>query len=119
MNKFKADCGFDPTDVLRVEDITVELLNNQDGLDLMGHRNLHVSLAEENGDVTILDIEHMIQGVKYTIVAANGASTKNQIIFPSNTTLYNGTITAAEGMTVVYEFFTDGYNIYCDRKIYS
>lgn len=22
-------------------------------------------------------------------------------------------------MTIVYEFFTDGYSIYCDRKIYK
>lgn len=62
----------------------------------------------------------MLQGVDYTIVVANGASTQNQFIFPVNTTLYSGdTITPANGMTIVYEFFTDGYNIYCNSQIYK
>ena len=118
-NIVRADCGFDPTDVERFEEITVELLNDPSGLDLTGHRNMHVSLASESSDVTIQDLENMKQGVDYTIVAANGASTKNQLIFPDNT-LYSGEeITAVNAMTVVYEFFTDGYNIYCDRKIYK
>lgn len=118
-NIIRADCGFDPTDVERFEEITVELLNDPSGLDLQGHRNMHVSLAAESSNVTIGEIENMKQGVDYTIVAANGASTKNQLVFPENT-LYSGEdITAVNGMTVVYEFFTDGYNIYCDRRIYK
>lgn len=80
---------------------------------------MHVSLAAESSDVEIQDLECMVPGVDYTLVAANGAGTQNQIIFPSNTTLYSREITPANGMTIVYEFFTDGYNIYCDRRIYS
>ena len=118
MNVLKADCGFNPADIERFEDVTVEFLNNPEGLDLNGHRNMHVSLASESADVTIGDFEHMLQGVKYTIVAANGASTKNQLIFPDNT-LYSGTVTAANAMTVVYDFFTDGYSIYCNRSVYA
>lgn len=117
-NIIRADCGFDPTDIEKFEDVTVELLNNPEGLDLLGHRNLHVSLAAESANITIASIENMKQGVNYTIVAANGASTKNQIVFPENT-LYSGTVTAANGMTVVYELFTDGYNIYCNRQVYA
>lgn len=119
-NVVKADCGFDPADIEKFEEVTVELLNDPTGLDLRGHRNMHVSLASEPSDVSIDDMEHMLQGVDYTIVAANGAKTKNQLIFPANSTLYSGdTITPADGMTIVYEFFTDGYNIYCDRRIYK
>lgn len=88
--------------------------------DLTGHRNMHVNLAAEKSDVTIEDFECMLQGVDYTIVAANGANTQNQLIFPAKTTLYSGdTIKVADGMTIVYEFFTDGYNIYCNRQIYK
>lgn len=120
MNVIKADCGFDPSDIERFEEVTVELLNDPTGLDLNGHRNMHVSLASENSDVSIEDFEHMRQGVDYTIVAANGAGTKNQLIFPANSTLYSGEdIEAVNGMTIVYEFFTDGYNIYCDRRVYK
>lgn len=120
MNIIKADCGFDPADIKKFEEVTIELLNNPDGLDLKGHRNMHISLASESGDVTIKDIEHMRQGVDYTIVVANGANTKNQLIFPANSTLYSGEeITPVNGMTIVYEFFTDGYNIYCNRQIYK
>lgn len=119
-NVIKADCGFDPAAVEKFEEVTVELLNDPSGLDLTGHRNMHVSLASEKSDVSIEDFECMMQGVDYTIVAANGASTKNQLIFPANSTLYSGDeITPTNGMTIVYEFFTDGYNIYCDRKIYK
>lgn len=116
----KADCGFNPAIVERFEEITVELLNDPTGLDLTGHRNMHVSLAAENSDVSIEDFECMLQGVDYTIVAANGATTKNQLIFPANSTLYSGEdIEPVNGMTIVYEFFTDGYNIYCDRRVYK
>lgn len=119
-NIMRVDCGFDPTEAERFEEVTVELLNDPTDLDLTGHRNMHVSLAAEKSDVTIEDFECMLQGVDYTIVAANGANTKNQLIFPANTTLYSGDkITPANGMTIVYEFFTDGYNIYCDRRIYK
>lgn len=119
-NIIRADCGFDPTEVEKFEEVTVELLNDPSGLDLTGHRNMHVSLASETSDVSIEDFEHMKQGVDYTIVAANGAGTKNQLIFPSKSTLYYGDkITPANGMTIVYEFFTDGYNIYCNRQIYK
>lgn len=88
MNIIAADCGFDPALIERFEDITVEFIRNDNGVD-------------------------------YTIVCSNGASTKNQLIFPSASTLYSGDITPVNNMTVVYKFFTDGYSIYCDRKIYK
>ena len=118
-NIIRADCGFDPADIEKFEEVTVELLNDPEALDLTGHKNMHVSLAAESADVTIVALENMKQGVDYTIIAANGASTKNQLVFPNNT-LYSGDdITAANGMTIVYEFFTDGYNIYCHRSVYK
>ncbi len=80
---------------------------------------MHISLASESSNVTIVAFEHMKQGTDYTIVVANGATTKNQLIFPDNT-LYSGEeITSVNNMTIVYEFFTDGYSIYCDRRIYK
>lgn len=119
MNIIAADCGFDPALIERFEDITVEFIRSDNGVDLTGYRNMHISFAAESGDVTINDFECMIPGVDYTIVCSNGASTKNQLIFPSGTTLYSGDITPVNNMTIVYEFFTDGYSIYCDRKIYK
>lgn len=71
-NVMRADCGFDPTEVERFEEVTVELLNDPTGLDLTGHRNMHVNLAAEKSDVTIEDFECMLQGVD---VAANGVNT--------------------------------------------
>ena len=46
-NIVRADCGFDPADAETFEEVTVELLNDPSGLDLNGHRNMHVSLAAE------------------------------------------------------------------------
>lgn len=118
-NIVRADCGFDPADAETFEEVTVELLNDPSGLDLNGHRNMHVSLAAETSDVTIAELENMRQGVDYTIVVTNGATTKNQLIFPDKT-LYSGDkIVPANNMTIVYEFFTDGYSIYCDSRIYK
>lgn len=78
MNIIAADCGFDPALIERFEDITVEFIRNDNGVDLTGHRNMHISLAAESGDVTINDFECMIPGVDYTIVCSNDASTKFQ-----------------------------------------
>ena len=78
-----------------------------------------MSLAAESSDVSIESLENMKQGVDYTIVAANGATTQNELIFPQNTLYAGDEITKTNGMTIVYELFTDGYNIYCDRKVYK
>ena len=75
--------------------------------------------SEDTEIAQIADFNHMVNGAHYTLVAVNGASTKNQIKFPSKTTLYSEDIVAENGMTVVYNFFTDGYSIYCDRAIYA
>ena len=75
--------------------------------------------SEDTEIAQIADFNHMVNGAHYTLAAVNGASTKNQIKFPSKTTLYSEDIVAENGMTVVYNFFTDGYSIYCDRAIYA
>mgnify|MGYP000762508745 CR=1 FL=1 len=118
-NIWNADCGFNLNQKDKFEDLTVEVINNPEGVDLTGHKNMHISLASESSDVSIEDFECMVPGMEYTIVAANGANTKNELIFPSASTLYSGEITKANGMTVVYKFFTDRYSIYCDRRIYQ
>lgn len=117
-NLFQADCGFNPHSMDKFEDLTVELLNDPSGLDLHGHKNIHVSLAPEKSDVTIEEFINMQDGEEYIIVAANGATTANQLIFPQGT-IYNKPITVANGETVVYKFFTDGYTIYCEREVYN
>lgn len=119
MNICSADCGFDPHAMDKFEDVTVELINDPEGFDLAGHTNLHISLASEKGDITIEDFNNMQPGKEYVFVVANGANTQNQLIFPSRSTLYNGEITKANNMTIVYRFFTDGYSIYCNRAVYK
>lgn len=119
MNILTADCGFDPSIMEQFEDVTIDFLNDPEGVDFTGHRNMHVSLASETSDVTIESIDNMKQGVDYTIVVANGATTKNQLILPANTLYAGDEITPVNNMTIVYELFTDGYNIYCDRRVYK
>lgn len=119
MNVMKADCGFDPHAMDEFKDVTVDAISEVDGFSLKGHTNMHVNLAAESSDVSIKDFNDMQPGKVYMIVASNGASTQNQIIFPASSTLYNGAITKADNMTIVYKFFTDGYSIYCSRAIYA
>lgn len=118
-NIIKADCGYDPHDQDMVYEVDPEDLKEPDGYNLNGITNMHVNLAAETANVEIADFNNMKSGKVYTIVAANGASKQFQIVLPANTTLYNGTITPANGMTIVYKFFTDGISIYCDRAVYS
>ena len=118
MNIMNADCGFDPHAMDKFEDLTVEVLNDPEGVDLRGHTNIHVSLAAESSDVSIEEFINMQTGKEYKIVAANGAGKQLQLLFPAST-LYSGTITKANGMTILYTFFTDGYSIYCRREVYA
>ena len=89
----KADCGYDPHDMDKFEDVKADDLSDVGGFDLTSHTNM--------------------------IVAENGASTQNELVFPASSTLYNGTITKAKAKTIVYKFWTDGHSIYCDRAIYE
>lgn len=114
-----ADCGFNPDDFGHFSIVEASALKAVGGFDLTAHRNMRVDLSKESADLQIVDFNCMVNGVHYTLVAVNGASTKNQIKFPSNTTLYSEDIVAENGMTVVYNFFTDGYSIYCERAIYT
>lgn len=47
MNIIAADCGFDPALIERFEDITVEFIRNDNGVDLTGHRNMHILLLRK------------------------------------------------------------------------
>ena len=114
-----ADCGFNPDDFGHFSVVEAAALKNAGGFDLSTYRNIRVDLSKESADLQIADFNNMVSGAHYTIVAVNGAATKNQIKFPANSTLYSEDITAANGMTVVYNFFTDGYSIYCERAVYE
>lgn len=114
-----ADCGFNPDDFGHFKFVDATALKNAKGFDLAAYRNMRVDLSKETADLQIADFNHMVNGAHYTLVAVNGAATKNQVKFPSKTTLYSEDIMAADGMTVVYNFFTDGYSIYCERAVYA
>lgn len=119
MNIMTADCGFDPHAMDKFQEVSVVELTQEGGFDLSGKTNMIVNLSAEDADIEIEDFNFMKSGKVYMIVATNGASTKNQVTLPAASTLYNGTITAANAMKVCYKFWTDGSLIYCDRAIYS
>lgn len=114
-----ADCGFDPEAFGTFYQVDPSVLSNVDGYNLSHVKNMRVDLSKLSADLTISDFNHMQNGVHYKLIATDGAATKNQVIFPAKTTLYSEDIVAKNGMTVVYDFFTDGYSIYCERAIYS
>lgn len=118
-NTNQKECGFDTEAFGIFYQVDPSVLSNEDGYNLSHVKNMRVDLSKLSADLTISDFNHMKIGDHYKIIATNGAETKNQIIFPSKTTLYSGNIVAVNGMTVVYDFFTDGYSIYCERAIYS
>lgn len=122
MNIMKADCGYDPHDMDKFEDVKADDLSDIGGFDLTSHTNMIVNLSAEDSNVSIKDFNCMKPGKVYMIVAENGESTQNELVFPTSSTsstLYNGTITKANAMTIVYKFWTDGHSIYCDRAIYK
>ena len=113
------NCGFDTEAFGIFYQVDSFVLSDEDGYNLSHVKNMRVDLSKLSADLTIYDFNHIQIGVHYKIIATNGAETKNQVIFPSKSTLYSGNIVAVNGMTVVYDFFTDGYSIYCERVIYS
>ena len=113
------DCGFDTEAFGIFYQVDPSVLSNEDGYNLSHVNNMRVDLSNLSADLTISDFNHMKIGVHYKLIATNGAETNNQVIFPAKTTIYSGNIVAVNGMTVVYDFFTDGYSIYCERSIYS
>lgn len=114
-----ADCGFNPDDFGTFKIVTAAELKNAGGFDLTSHRNMRIDLSAETANLQIADFNNMVIGAHYTLVAVNAAAKKFEVLFPSKTTLYSEDIVAANGMTVVYNFFTDGYSIYCERAIYE
>ena len=114
-----ADCGFNPDDFGMFKLVTPAELKNANGFDLTAYRNMRVDLSSETTNLQIVDFNHMVIGAHYILVAVNAAAKKLEVLFPSKTTLYSEDIVAANGMTVVYNFFTDGYSIYCERAIYE
>lgn len=118
-NIIRADCGFDPNAQKMVYEVDPEDVKVAEGYDLKGVTNMHINLAAEDADVEIVDFNNMVSGKMYMIIAANAAQKQLEIKLPANTTLYNGDITKANGMTIVYKFFTDGISIYCDRAVYK
>ena len=115
----RADCVLDTEEFGTFYQVDPSVLSNEDGYNLSHVKNMSVDLSKLSADLTISDFNHIKIGVHYKLIATNGAETKNQVIFPAKTTLYSGNIAAVNGMTVVYDFFTDGYSIYCERAIYS
>ena len=114
-----ADCGFDPEAFGAFKVIDAGTLKAAAGFDLSTYKNMRVDLSNETVDLQITDFNNMQNGVHYTLVAVNSTTKKLQVKFPANSTLYSEDITAENGMTIVYNFFTDGYSIYCERAIYS
>lgn len=119
MKNTNEDCRFDTEAFGIFYQVDPSVLSDEDGYNLSHVKNMRVDLSNLSADLTISDFNHMKIGVHYKLIATNGAETKNQVIFPSKTTLYSGYIVAVNGMTVVYDFFTDGYSIYCERDIYA
>lgn len=112
-------CRFDTESFGIFYQVDPSVLSDEDGYNLSHVKNMRVDLSKLSSDLTISDFNHMKIGVHYKLIATNGAETKNHVIFPAKTTLYSGNIVAVNGMTVVYDFFTDGYSIYCERAIYA
>lgn len=123
-NMFIADCGYNPIYQMDVHEAkkqafvetTVAKLTAATGWDVSEGTNF--LLDEPASAPSIASIQNMIEGMVYKLVVINGASAQYAVTFPSGT-LYDGTITAANGMKVVYEFFTDGERIFCRRAKFA
>lgn len=114
-----ADCGFDPEAFGTFYQVDPSVLSNVDGYNLSHVKNMRVDLSKLSADLTISDFNHMQNGVHYKLIATNGTTTKNQVIFPAKTTLYSEEIIHNGHAVFSYDIFTDGYSIYCERAIYS
>lgn len=119
MDICRPDCGWFPDLRKKFKEVEAKDLKDAEAFDLTGITNMHVDLSAEDANVQIQDFANMINGKVYTLTVSNGASKQLEVLLPDGSTLYNGTITKANGMTLAYRFWTDGESIFCDRAVYS
>lgn len=125
-NLYKADCGFDPAagskkffeEKNKFNFVDASVLKAATGWDVSENYNYYVDLSAETSNLTIASIKNMEKGKTYKLIASNDHAKQLAVVFPS-IALYDGNITPADGMTIVYTFFTDGTNIFCHRSIFS
>lgn len=117
-NICKPDCGWDPDARKAFKIVTAQDLKS-DAFDLAGITCMEVDLQAESANVQIQDFVNMEQGKEYTLVAYNGSGKQLQVLFPDGTTYHNAEIIPANGMRIVYKFFTDGKAIFVNQQIYS
>ena len=65
----------------KFEDVKADDLSDVGGFDLTSHTNMIVNLSAEDSDVSIKDFNCMKPGKVYMIVAENGESTQNELVF--------------------------------------
>lgn len=133
-NILRPDCGWDPNANAISKEVTAAEVGHETAWDLTGITNAVLTYASTaTTAVEITDFKNMIVGKKYQLIVVNDATTALGVTFP-NTVLKEKpavqdaaasqpiTIEAADiaaGDVVVYEFWTDGDNIFVSRKLFA
>lgn len=119
MNYARPDCGWDPYVHQQFKTVLAADLAGEDGFDLANQTNMHCDLSAESANVQIQSFKNMVNGKMYMLGVKNGSAKQLEVLLPSENSIFSSTVTPANGMKVMYKFWTDGENIYCDRAIYK
>lgn len=119
MNYSKPDCGWNTYVHQQFKTVLAEDLANEDGFDLTNQTNMYCDLSDESTNVQIQSFKNMVNGKIYILGVKNGSAKQFEVLLPSGNSFFSSTITPANGMKIMYKFWTDGKSIFCDRAIYS
>lgn len=132
-NIMRPDCGWDPNAKAIFKTVTADQIGDTDGWDLTGVTNATITYASTaTTAVEITSLENMVPGKKYQLLVVNDATTALGVTFPNTVKNEKPVVQdAAEstpitlepadigtGDVVLYEFFTDGTDVYVSKKLF-
>ena len=134
MNKYKADCGFNPDSAKTMVETKIEELTAENGFDVNSNKNFVIIVPVGTvSDIEIKEIVNMKDGVEYKFVVINSDSTKVGIKFPAgfkeskisyniidstNVAVTVSDYTIENGDVIIYTLISIGQMVCVDKKVF-
>ena len=134
MNKYKADCGFNPDSAKAMVETKIEALTNENGFNVNSNKNFVINVpVGTTSDIEIKEIINMKDGVEYKFTVINADSTKVGIKFPAgfkeSKISYNimdstdsavtvSDYTIENGDIIIYTLISMGQMVCVDKKVF-
>lgn len=118
-NILRAYCGFNPNDINKPYNATIEEL--QDNFDISPYGVVAVDVTGKTGPLDPLDIVSIQEGKEYKLLLTGAASDKELLNFSADwiTSSFVDNIAVLNGESFMYKFIKIGTKIYVDAVGYT